>query len=54
LTACEGTLAYPVVLLGGFDVHGAVRIAADDDEGRERLIRYCARVHRLRSSASRR
>ena len=28
---------------GGFDVHCAVRIAADDDEGRERLIRYCAR-----------
>ena len=27
----------------GFDVHCAVRIAADDDEGRERLIRYCAR-----------
>jgi hypothetical protein len=27
----------------GFDVHCAVHIAADDDEGRERLIRYCAR-----------
>ena len=27
----------------GFDVHCAVRLAADDDEGRERLIRYCAR-----------
>ena len=27
----------------GFDVHCAVRIAAADDEGRERLIRYCAR-----------
>ena len=27
----------------GFDVHCAVRIAADDDEGRERLVRYCAR-----------
>ena len=27
----------------GFDVHCAVRIAADDDEGRERLIRSCAR-----------
>jgi hypothetical protein len=26
----------------GFDVHCAVRIEADDDEGRERLIRYCA------------
>jgi len=29
--------------LNGFDVHCAVRVAADDDEGRERLIRYCAR-----------
>ena len=29
--------------LNGFDAHCAVRIAADDDEGRERLIRYCAR-----------
>jgi hypothetical protein len=27
----------------GFDVHCAVRLAAGDDEGRERLIRYCAR-----------
>lgn len=27
----------------GFDLHCAVRIAKDDDEGRERLIRYCAR-----------
>jgi hypothetical protein len=27
----------------GFDVHCAVRIAKDDDEGRERLVRYCAR-----------
>jgi hypothetical protein len=27
----------------GFDVHCAVRIGADDDIGRERLIRYCAR-----------
>jgi Putative transposase len=27
----------------GFDIHCAVRIEADDDEGRERLIRYCAR-----------
>src|SRR5262249_3523470 len=26
----------------GFDVHCAVRLAADDDEGRERLLRYCA------------
>jgi hypothetical protein len=28
---------------GGFDVHCAARVAADDDEGRERLVRYCAR-----------
>ncbi|WP_437987513.1 hypothetical protein [Sorangium sp. So ce117] len=27
----------------GFDVHCAVRIAADDDQGRERLVRYCTR-----------
>jgi hypothetical protein len=27
----------------GFDGHGDVRIAADDDEGRKRLIRSCAR-----------
>ena len=27
----------------GFDLHCAVRIAAGDDEGRERLVRYCAR-----------
>ena len=27
----------------GFDVHAAVRIEANDDEGRERLFRYCAR-----------
>jgi hypothetical protein len=27
----------------GFDVHCAVRIAAGDDQGRERLVRYCAR-----------
>jgi hypothetical protein len=27
----------------GFDVHCAVRIAEGDDEGRERLVRYCAR-----------
>jgi hypothetical protein len=27
----------------GFDVHCAVRIAKGDDEGRERLVRYCAR-----------
>ena len=30
---------------GGFDLHCAVTVAADDDEGRERLIRYCARPH---------
>jgi hypothetical protein len=28
----------------GFDVHGAVRIAAGDDQGRERLVRYCTRA----------
>ncbi|WP_437989787.1 transposase [Sorangium sp. So ce145] len=27
----------------GFDVHCAVRIAANDDQGRERLVRYCSR-----------
>jgi hypothetical protein len=27
----------------GFDVHCAVRIAAADDLGRERLVRYCTR-----------
>ena len=27
----------------GFDVHCAVRIAADEDTGRERLARYCTR-----------
>lgn len=27
----------------GFDIHCAVRIESDDDEGRERLVRYCAR-----------
>lgn len=27
----------------GFDIHCAVRIAAGDDAGRERLVRYCAR-----------
>jgi hypothetical protein len=27
----------------GFDVHCAVRIAADDDQGRDKLVRYCAR-----------
>jgi hypothetical protein len=27
----------------GFDVHCAVRIGKEDDEGRERLVRYCAR-----------
>jgi hypothetical protein len=29
--------------LDGFNLHAAVRIEADDDEGRERLVRYCAR-----------
>jgi hypothetical protein len=33
----------------GFDVHCAVRIEADDNEGRERLIRYCARPPFARS-----
>ena len=27
----------------GFDVHCAVRIEAEDDQGRERLVRYCTR-----------
>jgi hypothetical protein len=27
----------------GFNVHAAVRISADKDEDRERLVRYCAR-----------
>ena len=27
----------------GFDVHCAVHLAADDDVGRERLVRYCTR-----------
>jgi hypothetical protein len=27
----------------GFDVHCAMRIAADDDQGHERLVRYCTR-----------
>lgn len=27
----------------GFDIHCAVRVDRDDDEGRERLVRYCAR-----------
>jgi hypothetical protein len=31
-----------VATSNGFDVHCAVRIAAGDDEGRERLLRYCA------------
>jgi len=29
--------------LDGFNLQAAVRIEADDDEGRERLVRYCAR-----------
>lgn len=28
---------------GGFNLHASVRISADDDLGRERLCRYCAR-----------
>ena len=27
----------------GFDVHAAVRVEANDDDARERLVRYCAR-----------
>jgi len=27
----------------GFDVHCALRVEAEDDERRERLVRYCAR-----------
>jgi hypothetical protein len=36
----------------GFNLQAAVRIEADDDEGRERLVRYCARPcgHGLRTS----
>src|SRR5207247_11323870 len=39
----------------GFDVHCAVRIAKDDDEGRERLVRLCGAPHKRtrRSSPSR-
>ena len=37
----------------GFDVHCGVRIGANDDEGRERLLRYCARALHLRPTASR-
>ncbi len=43
----------------GFDVHCGVRIAADDDEGRERLVRSCARppfavdrIERMKAAAS--
>jgi len=32
-----------VAELDGFNVHAAVRIEANDDQGRERLVRYCAR-----------
>ncbi|MBK7401067.1 MAG: transposase [Myxococcales bacterium] len=39
------------VTLEGFNLHVAVRISADDDVARERLVRYCARppfaLHRL-------
>jgi hypothetical protein len=30
-------------VVDGFNVHAAVRVAADNDEARERLVRYCAR-----------
>ena len=29
---------------GGFSVHAGVRVAAQDRAGRERLLRYCARL----------
>jgi hypothetical protein len=29
--------------VNGFNVHAAVRVAADNDEARERLVRYCTR-----------
>jgi len=29
--------------VSGFNVHAAVRVAADNDEARERLVRYCTR-----------
>jgi len=39
------------VAFEGFNLHAAVRIGADDDVARERLVRYCARppfaLHRL-------
>jgi len=31
------------IALDGFDLHAAVHIGSDDDVGRERLVRYCAR-----------
>ncbi|MBI2389573.1 MAG: transposase [Deltaproteobacteria bacterium] len=31
------------VALHGFNLHAAVRVGADDDVARERLVRYCAR-----------
>jgi hypothetical protein len=31
------------VSLDGFNLHAAVRIGADDDQAREKLVRYCAR-----------
>jgi hypothetical protein len=43
----EATYAAPLprfsARCNGFDVHCAVRIAACNDERRERLVRYCAR-----------
>ena len=31
------------VALDGFNLHASVRVGADDDQARERLVRYCAR-----------
>jgi hypothetical protein len=36
----------------GFDIHAGVSVSADDREGRERLLRYCARPPLSPSSAS--
>ena len=33
----------PSAAFEGFDVHAAVRVEANDDDARERLVRYCAR-----------
>ena len=35
--------------VNGFNVHAAVRVAADNDEARERLVRYCTRPTRRSS-----